>query len=104
MIVCEILGDWKWIKEIFKFEFWYGKVMCCHQCMARKDFSELSFVNFFGDATHRLAEYQRTHIEYVNSYVHLPYDQGLSPVYDLRRLHASSSLGGLPATCWHSSL
>ena len=53
MIAAEILGDWKWLKECFRLPQWYGKLDCCHKCVARKKLGVNSFTNFLEELPER---------------------------------------------------
>ena len=45
-ITCDIVGDWKWLKETFKFRHWYGCTALCHLCEAQNTLVENSFTKF----------------------------------------------------------
>ncbi len=53
-IVCEVAGDWKFLKELLRLPQHYGKTICCHICKALKIASGgLAFTDFKSSAEHR---------------------------------------------------
>ena len=66
-VVCEILGDWKWVRECLSMPYWYGKKACCHTCRALKVLgTDVSFVDF------RSKIPLRTHAEYIGHFDEAP--------------------------------
>lgn len=49
----EVRGDWKWIKESFYLENYYGAHYICHLCNAHVSIQRLRYTNYRRDAQHR---------------------------------------------------
>ena len=35
-VTCQVIGDWKWLKEEFRLKYHYGTNECCWKCRAKK--------------------------------------------------------------------
>lgn len=62
-MACEILGDWKWLKDEFKLAFNYSKNHCCWKCKSTKSSGELCAFNFKSDAPWQ--QHPRSNAEYM---------------------------------------
>ena len=60
-LVCELVGDTKWLREAFHFPHWYGTRLCCHLCCASRDHSPTSFARFSSSSPFP----ERSHEEYI---------------------------------------
>ena len=68
LVLCEILGDWKFLKEEFRMKHHYGTNECCWMCKATKRVGALSAFDFRDGA--QWQGHPRTHDEYVQSVGH----------------------------------
>ena len=63
-ITCQVIGDWKWLKEEFRLRYHYGTNECCWKCRAKKrQGGRVTAWNFGLDAP--WASMVRTHEEFM---------------------------------------